>query len=86
MWKVVKRGVKLSDAWYDYGAKSFSYSDREAKKEQFEVAKRWASKKFGIKTWLRDPFGSFGEASFVMRRTAELLKKFEASRIRNTSE
>lgn len=71
-WRVNKAGEKLSDAWYDYGAKSFSYGSREDKKDQLEAAKAWASEKFGITCWMRDPFGSYGEEAFVKKRIREL--------------
>lgn len=74
---VTKRGVNLGAAWYDHGSKRFSYGSREDKKEQLEAAKEWASDKFGITQWMRDPFGSYGSADFVKTRLKQLLKQVQ---------
>jgi hypothetical protein len=71
--RIHKRDKKLSDAWYDYGAKSFSFSGREGKAQAFAEAQAWASNHFNIKEWARNPFGEWGDANFVKTRTAELL-------------
>lgn len=73
-YKVSKCGVSLSEAWYDYGAKSFSFCNRESKKEALEEAKKWAREKFGITEWARNPFGDYGDANFIQRRIEELTK------------
>jgi hypothetical protein len=70
---VHKRDKKLSDAWYDYGAKSFCFSGGEGKKEAFAEAQAWASNHFNIQAWARNAFGEWGEAEFVRMRTAEIL-------------
>ncbi len=44
-------------AWYCYGAKHFSAGQNW--RESIEEAKRWASKKYGIKKWARNSFGGF---------------------------
>lgn len=72
-WRVSKRGVKLSDAWYDHGTMSFSCCGVESRKQALAEAQAWATEKFGIKEWRRDPFGGYGEAAFIKRRIAEIL-------------
>ncbi len=71
--RIHKRDQKLSDAWYDYGAKSFSFSGQQGKKEAFAKAQAWASSHFDIKEWARNPFGDWGEAGFIQKRTVEIL-------------
>jgi hypothetical protein len=65
---VHKRGLNLGQAWYDYGARTFS----GRKKEALSEAQAWATDRFGIKVWVRDPFGSYGEAEFIKKRIKEL--------------
>jgi hypothetical protein len=70
-YKVVRQGESLSEAWYDQGAKTFlKWGD---KKKALADAQAWASEKFGIKEWTRDPFGSWGDAEYVKKRTVEIL-------------
>jgi hypothetical protein len=71
--RVHKRDKKLSDAWYDYGAKSFSFSGRAGKKQALAEAQEWASNHFNIKEWARNPFGEWGEIEFVRKRIVEIL-------------
>jgi hypothetical protein len=71
-WSVFKRGEDLGHAWYDHKAKRFSCHNRETKKAAFEKAKKWASKRFKIKTWKRAPFGGYGDEEFVKTRLKEL--------------
>jgi len=70
---VNKHGEKLSEAWYEHGSKCFSYYGKDSKPKALADAISWASERFGIKEWARDPFGSWGEAAFVRKRTAEIL-------------
>jgi len=53
--------------WMDYGSKSFSSWGRESKIAAFSDAKAWASAKFGIKSWVRDPFGGWQNAKVFAR-------------------
>lgn len=50
--------------WADYGSKSFIGKMRSP---AFGEAKAWASEKYGIKEWARDPFGGWQDAE-VLRR------------------
>jgi hypothetical protein len=74
-WTVFKLGEDLGRAWYDYKGKTFPYHNRETKKIAFEKAKKWAGKRFKIKTWKRCPFGGYGEEGFVKARLKELREK-----------
>lgn len=57
-------------AWYDNKLKSFSaYGSR---KEALAEAQRWAGERYGVESWARDPFGSYGPADYVDRRCKEL--------------
>ena len=75
-WAVYKRGKNLGQAWYDHGCRTFTghgeVGDGTKRTKGLLQAQRWASKKFGIETWARDPFGSYGEAEFVKQRVKEL--------------
>jgi len=69
-WKVFKIGTSLSETWYDYGAKTFlKWGD---KKKAFAEAQAYATEKFGIKEFARDPFGGYGDAEYVKARLKEL--------------
>ena len=74
-WVVTKRGLKLDDAWYNYGDRPFTYLGREAVPAALAAAQEWASKRFGITTWARCPFGGRGDADFVKSRLAALVAK-----------
>jgi hypothetical protein len=69
-WQIHKRGVSFSSAWYDYGAKTFSYGGIGSNREALAAAKNWAEQKFGFVEWKRDPFGSYGREE-VRRETVE---------------
>ena len=82
-WCVAKRDVDLSvhdgaggkGVWYQHGDKWFSYvgAIRSASAAAaLAEATAWASARFGVKAWLRDPFGSYGPADYVERRINEL--------------
>ena len=71
-WAVCKLGINLGEAWYDYGSRTFSaWGNR---KKALGEAQAWASEKFGVKVWARDPFGSYGEAEFIKKRIKEILE------------
>mgnify|MGYP001578085153 CR=1 FL=1 len=72
-WRVFKPGVSLSEHWDDHGAKTFlKWGD---KKKSFAEAQAWEGEKFGVTEWMRDPFGSYGNRTFVEARTKELARK-----------
>lgn len=69
-WAVHKRGLNLSESWYDHGAQTFSvYGDKQ---KALLKAQIWATGLFGIKEWTRDPYGSYGDAEYVKSRVKEL--------------
>lgn len=72
-WQVHRPGFKTDpDAhWGDHGSKTFSASGKGDAVAQ-QKALDWASERYGIKEWKRDPFGSYGETEFVDRRVKEL--------------
>ena len=72
-WMVTKRGKNLSDWWGDYGSKSFIINGRQDAQRALAEAQKWASDKFGVKEWARDPFGSYGEKAYIEKRLKELL-------------
>lgn len=72
-WRVTKRGLKLDDAWYNHGCKPF----HGKMKESLPDAQAWASKRFGVKAWARDPFGGYGPAEYVEARVAQLMRAAE---------
>ncbi len=59
-------------AWYNHGKKVFYVLDKDDKKEQFEAAKKWATKKYKIKEWIRSPFGAYMDKEFTKKRIKEL--------------
>ena len=58
-WAVCRPGDKLSDVWYDHGSKTFTVSGRADKPIVLREAMRWASKRYNIHDWARDPFGNY---------------------------
>lgn len=81
-WVVTGVGIEVCpDApWYNHGKKCISISDvaisagtlKERRQRGLEQAMAWAEEHFGITEWARDPYGGYGEASFVRPRTKEL--------------
>lgn len=57
--------------WRDNGHKTFDVR-RKDKAEQLQAALAWASERFGVTAWKRDPFGTWMPAEFVDMRLAEL--------------
>lgn len=55
--------------WTDNGCKAFSGRMRSP---ALDEAKKWASERFGIAEWVRDPFGGWQDAK-VLARAKELL-------------
>lgn len=86
-WMVTKRGEKLATHWKDNDSKHFylelpaydpsKYTQRQrteiAKDGALKAARAWASERFGVKEWAKDPFGSYGPAEFVAARLKEIL-------------
>jgi hypothetical protein len=82
-WMVSKRGINLADHWLDNESKHFGRFDAPAdmrndsaykqKAAVLKVAQAWASEKFGVKDWKRDPFDGYGPAEFVTERLRAIL-------------
>lgn len=68
-WSVVgvKHNTDPSAHWMHYGCKTFSGKLRS---HAFDEAKAWASGKYGIKEWRRDPFGGWQDAEVLKRAEA----------------
>ena len=73
-WRVIGIGFATDPSahWHDYGCKIFT-CDREDKAEKLAEAKQWATEKYGIPDWTRDPFGGWQNA-LAYERVAEMLK------------
>lgn len=56
--------------WYSNGNRIFHALGDKA--EALAQAQEWASIRYGITEWKRDPFGSYGDATFVSARLAAL--------------
>lgn len=73
-WQVVRIDGKPTNPggpWYDNGWKTFSVYGREYRELRRVEAIAWATEKFGIAKWVRDPFGDWQDASVyaeVVRR------------------
>ena len=74
-WAVVKEGMNLGSHWTDNNAKTFPYGSREDAKRALSEAMEWASEKFSVEEWDRDPFGCYGDKRYIERRLRELLGK-----------
>jgi hypothetical protein len=70
-WGVHRPGFKTAPDghWTDYGDKYFHGPFRG---EALVEAQEWAGKRYKIEEWARDPFGCYGDASFVKARVAAL--------------
>lgn len=79
-WQVHRPGFETDPGgdWYNHGRKTFQVwaahgkSHAETKRAVLAEAQAWASERYGITEWKRDPFGSYGDAEFVTHRTKEL--------------
>lgn len=88
-YKVHKKGMDLGTHWTDYEAKCFDLYHfyqgtlKERRAAALKAAQDWASEKFGVKEWIKTPYGSYVEKSFGEKRLAELKEKVarEADRI-----
>lgn len=70
-WKVVGIGFKTDPEahFLDYGCKRFSCGSHD-KETRLAEAKAWATEKYGITEWIRDPFGAWQDAG-VYRKVME---------------
>lgn len=73
-WQVTQGAVPTDPGghWRDNGRKTFNVYEREAKKPRLEEALAWASERFGVTEWKRDPFGAYMPAEFVDARLHQL--------------
>lgn len=78
-WRVIARGKKLSDAWYDRGARSFTVLGRADKAVKLAEAQAWAADRFHVEMWGKDPFGGYGPAGFIEKRIAQILAQPEGT-------
>lgn len=87
-WQVVRPGFKTDPSahWSDHGYKTFTVFGQDgathARKKELArgEAEEWASERYGINEWKKDPFGSYGEASFIDARIRELKTAVKAQR------
>jgi len=75
-WHVVGVGFKTDSdaAWYDNGCKAFQVWGRKDKEDVLAKAKEWASQKYGIAEWERDPFGGWQDKRLIDLLRATLVK------------
>lgn len=73
----------------DHKTKTFSVSRyfekgslKEIRANKLAEAKAWAEKRYGVKSWAKDPFGSWGEETYVKARTKALKAKIKAAPFR----
>jgi hypothetical protein len=79
-WVVTKRGEDISDPkanWHEKPNRWFGYpGGRKTGPDSLlalDEAKAWASERFGVEKWAKDPYGCSAPAAFVAGRTAYLL-------------
>jgi len=63
------------------GNKRFPHTGRESSetgKQALAAALAWASERFGVEAWTKDPFGGYGPAVFVEARLAVLRPQLDA--------
>lgn len=80
-WQVMGVGFQVDPdgPWYNYGAKTFivgshrNETHAQSKERQRQAAIAWATERYGITEWERDPFGDF-QAKATMDRVRELCK------------
>ena len=83
-WHVSRRGYNLnSDKDRLNSSKEFISFEGSGAKERkelaFAAAQAWASKRYGIAEWAKDPYGSFGDATFVAERLAALEAELDSA-------
>lgn len=74
----LNNGRKTFELYHHQGTAS------ERKAAAITEAQTWAGARYGIGEWARDPFGSYGDATFVKERVAEI-KAQAAERAENTA-
>lgn len=74
-WMVHRPGFQTDPSGHFLNNYDMAFRGRKNEFQVLEVAKAWASAKYGIKEWARTPFGSWMDAEFVKRRMAELAPK-----------
>jgi hypothetical protein len=86
-WKVYRPGYRTDPqaARYDGGCKTFTVSGKEDKPLKLEVAKKWAGERYGIKEWVKSPYGDWMDAEYVKRRLAELKEQLKLLPVEVTS-
>lgn len=72
-WAVHKKGSRLGRAWYEHDSKWFSHGGGGWNKlVALAEAQEWVRERYGVKEWVRSPFGGMGDATFVQERVASL--------------
>lgn len=69
--------------WRDYGLKTFNLLGhrgtlKERRAAALAEAQAWASAKYGVQEWKRDPWGGWGEAAKVDARVAQIKAAIKA--------
>jgi len=64
-------------AWYNYDRKTFLPYNKpgtaaERRAATVAEAKAWATERYGVTEWARDPYGCWGDAAFITKRKAQL--------------
>ncbi len=74
--KVIRPGFKTDPNahWMDDGCKVFYLSGRDKFQETLKEAQDWAGEKYGIKEWVKTPFGDWMDKEFVEVRLNELIE------------
>jgi hypothetical protein len=78
-WGVHRPGFETEPGgfWGNYGNKYFLGGFRGTALVQ---AQEWAGKRYKIKEWARDPYGSYGDATFIKARIKELKAAMSAKK------
>jgi hypothetical protein len=74
-WDVSRRGYQLGTDRLNTSKQFIAFEGSGAKERKelaFAAAQTWASERYGITEWAKDPFGGFGDATFVAERLAAL--------------
>lgn len=72
------KGKQFKGHWMDNGCKSFEVliapgeTHNQRRRSSFLQAQEYATRVLKITEWEKDPYGSYGEATFVLERIAEL--------------
>lgn len=79
-WHVHKRGSQTNPDGHFLDGKdklfvlfrSSGDTHKERRASALKQAQDWAAEQYGVTEWAKDPFGGYGEASYVKARTAHL--------------